>query len=145
MSNADSAQFRNTMTYFYSRSDSAFSVVNQLNPAYAGSFIWRGRIHAILDSEATKSIAKEMYEKALAILEKTDPSKNKKSIVECYKYLGSYYYLGYERFYKTDRKLASQLRSKSLECFAKIIILDPEDEQAKEVTKKLELPVTNPN
>ncbi len=140
MSESGSSPFRKSMTYYYSRSDSAFSIVNQLNAAYAGSFIWRGRIHAILDPEATTTIAKEMYEKALSLLEKTEPSKNKKSIVECYKYLGSYYYLGFERFYRTDKKMASEMRSKSLQCFAKIIVLDPEDEQAKEVIKKLEYP-----
>jgi tetratricopeptide (TPR) repeat protein len=133
----DKPNFWEKMKYYYTKADSAFTVVSQLNPDYAGSYIWKGRIQSILDPEASTTIAKEAYLKALSLLEKTDQAKNQKSIIECYKYLGSYYYLGYERNYKTDKKLAEEMKAKSIDSFTKIKDLDPTDPQANEVLKKI--------
>ena len=116
-------------------------MVAKLNPEYAGSYIWKGRIQSILDPEALTTGAKEQYEKALLILEKADEAKNKKQIVECYKYLGSYYYLAYDRLYKSDKKLSGEMRLKTIECFTKIKELDPADAQEKEVLSKLNMGV----
>jgi tetratricopeptide (TPR) repeat protein len=133
----DSSSIKKAVISLYINADSAMTAVTKLNPEYAGSYIWKGRIQSILDPEALTTGAKEQYEKALLILEKADPAKNQKSIVECYKYLGSYYYLAYERLYKSDKKMAGEMRLKTIECFTKISALDPTDEQAKEVLRKL--------
>jgi tetratricopeptide (TPR) repeat protein len=135
----DSQHVKMSMTLYYSKADSAFSAINQLNPEYAGGYIWKGRIQSILDPEALTSGAKDAYQKALTILEKSDSEKNKKSILECYKYLGSYYYLGYERSFKTDKQNSAMMRSKSIECFKKIRELDPEDKQAIEVLNEMKI------
>ena len=136
----DSTAESKAMKKFYSRADSTFTVVTQLNPEYAGGYIWKGRILSTIDPDAETTDAKDAYQNALAILLKSEPAKNQKSIIECYRYLGSYYYLGYERFFKTDKKLAAEMRSKSVEYFAKIAELDPLDVQAKEVLLKMEHP-----
>ena len=125
------------MILFYTKADSAFTVVNKLNSDYAWGYIWKGRTHATLDPDAITTEAKEAYQNALALLEKSDPEKNRKSIIECYRYLGSYYYLGYDRLYKSNKKAAGEMRDKTIECFTKILKLDPSDVQAKEVNSKL--------
>jgi tetratricopeptide (TPR) repeat protein len=134
---ADSNAVKNEMQVNYLKADSAFTVVSRLNAAYAGGYIWKGRIQSILDPEAATFAAKENYQKALEILEKGDLSRNQKSIIECYKYLGSYYYLGYERFYLSDKVQSAGMRSKCIECFTKILSLDPADPQAKDVLSKM--------
>ena len=133
----DSTAIRKSMVRYYSRADSTFAMVNQLNPEYAGAYVWRGRIQSILDPDALATGAKEMYEKALSILEKSELAKNQKTIIECYRYLGSYYYLGYERFLRKDKVLATEMKTKSMDCFTKISTLDPADNQAKEVLSKI--------
>jgi tetratricopeptide (TPR) repeat protein len=137
----DSSSIRNAIISLYINADSAMATVIKLNSEYAGSYIWKGRIQSILDPEALTTGARDQYQKALLILEKADPAKNQKSIVECYKYLGSYYYLAYERLYKSDKRLAGEMRLKTIECFTKIKELDPADAQAKEVLSKLKIGV----
>jgi tetratricopeptide (TPR) repeat protein len=134
---SDSAKVKRSMTLFYTKADSAFTEVTKLNSDYAGSFLWKGRIQATLDPSASTTAAKEAYQNALVLLEKADPEKNRKSIIECYRYLGSYYYLGYDRLYKSDKIASGEMRSKMIECFAKILKLDPSDAQAKDVLLKI--------
>ncbi len=135
--NSDSSEAKKSMILFYTKADSAFTVVTKLNSDYAGGFIWKGRIHATLDPDAITTEAKDAYQNALVLLEKADPEKNRKSIIECYKYLGSYYYLGYDRLYKSDKKAAGEMRQKTIECFNEILKLDPSDVQAKDVLFKM--------
>ncbi len=136
----DSTAESKTMKKFYSRADSAFTIVTQLNPEYAGGYMWKGRILSTIDPDAETTDAKDAYQNALAILLKSEPAKNSKSIIECYRYLGSYYFLSYERFFKTDKKRAAEMRSKTIEYFTKITELDPVDTQAKEVLLKMKQP-----
>ncbi len=133
---ADSAAVKENMKIFFLKADSAFTVVNLLGTDYAGGFIWKGRMQSLLDPEAENTGAKEAYEKALAILSKGDSAKNRSSIIECYKYLGSWYFLAYERLFKSDKPKSAEMRAKSIEFFTKISGLDPNDAQAKEVLKK---------
>jgi tetratricopeptide (TPR) repeat protein len=136
---ADSIAVKKRVQLFYTKADSAFNVVCKLNESYAGGYIWKGRIQSILDPEAGTTAAKENYQKALSILEKGDVAKNQKSIIECYKYLGSYYYLGYERYYQSDKVRAAEMRSKCIDSFTRIKSLDPADPQAIEVLSKMKL------
>lgn len=134
---SDSAEVKKSMILCYVKADSAFTVVTKLNSDYAGGFIWKGRINATLDPDAITTEAKDAYQNALVLLEKADPEKNRKSIIECYRYLGSYYYLGYDRLYKSDKKAAGVMRDKTLDCFTRIIEIDPSDRQAKEVLSNM--------
>jgi tetratricopeptide (TPR) repeat protein len=133
----DSIVVRNEMMVNYLKADSAFTIVSRLNAAYAGGYIWKGRIQSILDPEAKSAAAKENYQKALELLEKGDAAKNQKSIIECYKYLGSYYFLGYERYFQTDKKLSGEMRNLCIEYFSNIKRLDPTDVQAIDVLTKM--------
>jgi len=123
----------------FQKADSAFTKVTVLNPKYAGGFIWKGRINSLLDTESTTDSAKEAYEKALTLLEAGDAAKNRKSIIECYRYLGSYYFLNSERLVKTDNAQSESLKAKSVDCFKKILALDPTDAQALEVIRQLKI------
>jgi tetratricopeptide (TPR) repeat protein len=134
---SDYTEVKKSMTRFYTKADSAFTVVTKLNSDYAGGFIWKGRIHATLDPDAITSEAKDAYQNALDIMKKEGSEKNRKSIIECYRYLGSYYFLGYDRLYKSDNKTAGEMRSKMIESFTEILKLDPSDVQAKDVLFKL--------
>jgi len=135
----DSVNIRETKRLYYHYADSAFTMVTILNPRYAGGFIWKGRINSLLDPEALTNIAKESYEKASSILESGDSNKNRRSLIECYKYLGSYYFLNGERFIKTDKKQSDSLRATSINYFRKILKLDPNDAQALDVFRKLKI------
>ena len=123
----------------FQKADSAFTKVTVLNPLYAGGFIWKGRINSLLDTESTTDSAKEAYEKALTLLEAGDAAKNRKSIIECYRYLGSYYFLNSERLTKTDNQQSEALKAKSVDSFTEILALDPADAQALEVIRQLKI------
>lgn len=133
----DSIAVDGNIKKYYTEADSAFTRVTQLSPDYAGGYIWKGRIGSLLDPEAQTTGARESYEKALALLEKGDADKNRKSIIECCKYLGSYYYFAYERLLKTDNQQAAAMKVQSTVYFTKIAEMDPNDAQAKEVLSKL--------
>ena len=126
------------------KADSAFTMVSVLNPQYAGGFWWKGRMQSRLDPDVLTTVGKEAYEKALAIFEAGDPVKNRKAIIECYKYLGSYYFLSSERIVKTDKKESEVLKQTSIDFWRKILLLDPTDAQALDVFKKLKLPLPTP-
>lgn len=96
--------------------DSLFAYVAEKAPdSYLGSF-WRARVNSALDSESAEGLAKPYYEAAAAILEKNS-GKNVRLLVECYSYLGYYYYL---------KKEIPQ----SQEYWNKILDIDPQNEIA---------------
>ena len=66
-------------------------------------------------------------------------AKNRRSIIEVYKYLGSYYYLNSDRLVKDDKTKAEALRTTSIDYFRKILALDPGDAQSLEVFRKLKI------
>jgi tetratricopeptide (TPR) repeat protein len=134
---ADSTTILSSKREYFQKADSAFTRVTTINPQYAGGFIWRGRVNSLLDSEAITTLAKESYQKALVLLEAGDALKNRKSIIECYKYLGSYYFLNSERLIKTDKKQSLAYKATSIDFFKKILALDPSDAQALEVMRQL--------
>jgi len=137
---ADSSQVKELKVLYFQKADSAFMKVTDLNAQYAGGFIWKGRINSLLDPEAMTPIAKESYEKALTILEAGDAAKNRKSMIECYRFLGSYYFLNSERLVKTDKQKSDALKATSIGYFRKILILEPADAQVLEVFKQLKIP-----
>jgi len=136
---ADSTMVNVTKRSYFQKADSAFAIVNELNPQYYGGFMWKGRINSLLDPEAMTDHAKDAYEKALLILEAGDVAKNRRSIIEVYKYLGSYYYLNSDRLVKADKTKAETLRTTSIDYFRKILALDPADAQSLEVFRKLKI------
>lgn len=134
---SDSTAVRDTMRIWFQKADSAFTKVTELSPEYVGAYILKARAEVYLDPERVDSTWKVSYEKALALLEKGDLEKNRKSMIECYKYLGSYAYLTYDRLYKTDKQQSEEQKKATLEYFEKVLQLDPTDEQAAYVIKVL--------
>lgn len=136
----DSLAMRKAATTCLILADSAFTVVTRLNTGYAGGFLWKGRVMAILHPDGDNAAAKDAYATALEILLKGDPENNKKMIIECYRYLGYFYFMEYERMYRTNKQQSAGPRSKSAGYFSKIIQLDPADRQANAVIQKMKQP-----
>ena len=136
---ADSVAVNALKRSSYQKADSSFAIVTSLNDKYAGGFIWRGRMNSFLDPEAEGTLAKESYEKALAIYEAGDAVKNRRSIIECCRFLASYYYLNSEKILKTDKEKSAALKTSSVDYFRKILLIDPTDAQGIEVFKKLKI------
>jgi tetratricopeptide (TPR) repeat protein len=135
----DSTSVLDSKKMYFLKADSAFTTVTLLSPQYAGGFYWKGRMEAALDPLVENNFAKESYEKALAILQTGDTIKNRKLVIECYKYLGFYDFMTGERLAKTDKSQSEALKASSIDYFRKILALDPNDSQALEVFKRLKV------
>lgn len=122
LSTADSTLFKEKRIQFCQKADSAFAYVAEKAPdSYLGNF-WRARTNAILDPETEQGLAKPYYEAAAETLLKKNNDKDKALLVECYSYLGYYYYL-------------QQKIDDSKQYWAKILELDPENKIATEAMK----------
>jgi len=141
---ADSVSVKQSINKYLLKADSSFTMVTTLSPEYPGGYYWKGRMQSRLDPEVLTPVGKDAYEKALSLFS-VDPVKNRKSMIECYKYLGSYYFLNSERIVKTDKKESEVLKSTSIDYFKKILLMDPADAQALEVFKKLKIPIPTGN
>lgn len=76
---------------YYKSADSLFQKVSTMVPdSYLGSF-WQGRVNALIDANSELGLAKQYYETAATLLEKDN--NNIQSRIECYRYLGYYYYI----------------------------------------------------
>lgn len=128
---------RALMTKYYNSADSSFAITNELSPSFATAYIWRGRIQSILDPEAKLQLAKGFYEKSVEVLSAAaDKGKLKKSFIECYNYLGSYYYFQSERTKGDELK---QNLTQSISYFEKVLELDPADIKTKDKIEKLKV------
>lgn len=112
--------------YFNKRfveADTSFAMLVKAEPDLATGYLFRARTNASLDSTSEKGLAKPFYEKLLTLIE-SDTAKYRREIVESYSYLGFYSYL------QKDIPLAKSY-------YQKVLVLDPENPQAKEAVKKL--------
>ena len=107
----------------YMDADSSFAMLIQSKPDLPTGYLFRARADASLDSTSEKGLAKPFYEKLLTLIE-NDTAKYRREIVESYSYLGYYAYL------QKDIPLAKSY-------YQKVLVLDPENPQAKEAVKKL--------
>ncbi|MBK9270914.1 MAG: tetratricopeptide repeat protein [Saprospiraceae bacterium] len=107
----------------YNLADSSFAKVVTSTPAYAQGWLMRARCNTALDSAQLNGFAKPFYEKYEEIAS-ADPEKNKKNLIEAFRYLGTYF------VQRDDYK-------SSLAYFEKIIALDPADKEAENAIKIL--------
>jgi Tfp pilus assembly protein PilF len=133
---SDSTSVRDSMKTWFIKADSLFAKVTRLDSTYYGGFLFKGRMDNYLDPNVEKDDAKTSYEKLLAILEK-DPSKNKGYIIEAYKYLGYYYYMKSEQVDGSDKAQQEQLKNTAKDYWMKILAIDPNDAQAKQVIEEM--------
>ena len=103
----------------YTKSDSAFVKVTELSPNSQVGFLWRGRCNSNIDSTGAQQLAKPYYEKCIE-LASVDVTKNKKDIIESYKYLGWL-------------SIQNNKDAEGIDYYKKVLELDPADEQAKSV------------
>lgn len=97
------------------KADSMFSVVAEKAPSKPLGNFWRARANSAIDQETTLGLAKPYYEAALALYEQDN--KDTKKIIECYSYLGYYYFVKNEM-------------AKSKEYWNKILAIDPSNDTA---------------
>jgi len=110
----------------YAKADSAFTKVISIKPDYADGYYWKANADVQLDPEAKDTLAKYNYEKYISFAELT-PDKNKKNLIPSYNYLAKYWI-------KQDNT------PKAKEYLNKIIALDAENKEAKEILKQMEAP-----
>ncbi|MFN7115873.1 MAG: tetratricopeptide repeat protein [Saprospiraceae bacterium] len=73
----------------YAFADSTFAKLTALSPTYLTGHLMRAKCNAPLDPDLKLGLAKPHYEKVIE-LGAAEPTKNKKSLIEAYKYLGYY-------------------------------------------------------
>jgi hypothetical protein len=122
---------------YFMQADSCFEKVSELSSKSYLGYLWRARTLQLLDPEAVTDSAKIMYEKVMSIIEAGDPKKNKREVIESYRYFGSYYFFKCDRELKTDMKSSQADKKISKGYFEKILELDPNDQQAKTVLQAL--------
>ena len=110
----------------YAKADSAFAKVNELKPDFAEAFFQRGLSVAAMDPEFKTPVAKDYWEKFISMTE-SNPDKYKKMLITTYNNLAIYYI-------KQDNN------AKAKENLNKILVLDPENKDAKEYIKKIDAP-----
>ncbi len=110
----------------YSTADSIFSKVCEVQPNWAPGFLMKAKTSANLDPTSTEGRAFPFYEKyvSLAEADSANPDKYKAGLLESYRYMGYYYFL------KKDN-------TTSKEFWRKVLVIDPNDKQAKDVLKDL--------
>jgi tetratricopeptide (TPR) repeat protein len=109
----------------------AFSdVVTRKPDTYLG-YLWLATINSLVDSynqlrdKPMTGVAKPYYEEALQyMLENNADGRRNNDIIQCYRYLASYYYT------LNDLNLVG-------ECYEKILAIDPDNEQAKKTLDML--------
>jgi tetratricopeptide (TPR) repeat protein len=123
--------FRLGQAYFqlkrYGAADSAFTKVTEAQPKMVTGYSWRAKANSNLDPDSKLGMAKPFYEKVIELCEADEATKTKykKDVVDAYKYLGAYYFL-----VANDKKTA-------ISWWEKVLVLAPEDEQAKKVLADL--------
>lgn len=76
----------------FSKADSAFKRLTQLNATWPWGYTWRGRTNSILDPKATSDSTKTYYEKVIQLVKPEERTGTyKPNIIEANEYLGYYY------------------------------------------------------
>ena len=116
------------LAYYYAdqdlKADSVFVKVLEVTPDHANSWLMRARIGNAMDTtETTQYLAKVPYENYIRLAE-VDTVKNKKNLIDAYKYLGVYW------VQKGDN-------TQGMSYFEKVLVLDPTDAETLEYVRIL--------
>jgi tetratricopeptide (TPR) repeat protein len=107
----------------YVKSDTAFSNLIKVKADFVTAWIYRGRNNVALNPDNT-AVAKPYYEKAIELITTApnfDPKKLNRDLIEAYKYMGDYYFT------------VANDKATSKGYWEKVLELDPNDKQAKDV------------
>jgi hypothetical protein len=114
-----------------------FARVSEMSPGNHLGWFWQARTQALKDPESEAGLAKPYYEKALVLMEPS-PDKFRKETMEALKYLGYYYYLGFEQASLQAKKAEIPVfRDSSLLYWNRVIVIDPSDKQAADAINAL--------
>ncbi len=108
----------------FTKADTCFSKLCQLNAAYPMGYFWRGKVNVQIDPKDEKALAKPHYEKALTMVKPEEKITYKSNIIEANSYLGSHF------TFSKEKDLA-----KAKECFKAIQELDPTNKAAADFFK----------
>jgi hypothetical protein len=122
----------------YKQADASFSNLIRLKPDSYLGYLFRARTRARLDPETITGYAREDYEKTFSLLEPGDKVKNKKYLLECYRYLAYYFYMMNEKGLQQSDPNAPSNITNSLLYWKKILELEPQDIQALTAIENLE-------
>lgn len=113
-----------SITEKFQEADTVYSELVAQYPTNIQVAVESARVKANIDSTQEQGLAKPLYEKIIE-LGTTAPEKNKVYLIEAYKYMGAYYAI-------TENNV-----NKGKEYFQKVLTLNPNDEQAKEVLESI--------
>ena len=114
------------------RADEAFAVVSERIPESHLGPLFRARVNSLRDPEATAGLARPYYEKvAEIVLGRENPVKERRELVESYRYLSYYYYVKY------DARKQTADRDAALDYCARILELDPDNDVAHQLQDAL--------
>ncbi|MDR2086070.1 MAG: tetratricopeptide repeat protein [Dysgonamonadaceae bacterium] len=121
------------LNFYIEKGNYAFTEVIRLRPESFLGYLYRARIHSVLDAveqartEKVKGIALPYYEEAIGImLTKNEDGARNNDLLEAYRYLGSYYYVQKDK-------------AKAGEYYKKILEIDPANAGAKAVLDDLKI------
>lgn len=114
-----------TYTEQYAQADTVYTKLIEQYPTNSAVVALGAGVKANLDPHSETWLAKPLYEKVIE-LATADPTKtSKKDLITAYKYMGSYYAIKEANMKKGE------------EYFDKVLTLDPNDKQAKEVKQAI--------
>ena len=109
----------------YSKADSVFSIYEQKYPDQVYGYLYRAKCNALIDTSMELGLAIPHYEKLIEVASR-DSLRNRSILLRALGYLGTY-----KANIKKDY-------SASLECFDRILEMDPSNEDAAKYAKILE-------
>ncbi|MDB5233066.1 MAG: hypothetical protein JWR44_59 [Hymenobacter sp.] len=104
----------------YTQADSVYNIILTAKPTYAPGYLARARVNSLRDADGKQGLAKPYYDKYIELskAEGADPTKFKEGLV------AAYGYIGLNNYQKGDKAAA-------LANFQQVLVLDPENEGAK--------------
>ncbi|MDR3235509.1 MAG: hypothetical protein LBT48_02130 [Prevotellaceae bacterium] len=126
MASADSVK----LAVLASKADSTFASLAAIVPDSHLGYFWQARTQSLLDPLITQGLAQPHYEKVIELVVE-QPDKYKSVLLECYKYLGYYYYVKAAEIVKTNNNKVNEAARveylKAKEYFSKALELNPAD------------------
>lgn len=114
-----------TYTEQYKEADTVYTTLVAAYPTNSALVALAAGIKANLDPNSETWIAKPLYEKVIELATAEPAKTTKKDLITAYKYMGSYYAIKEGNLKKGE------------EYFDKVLALDPNDKQAKEVKQAI--------
>lgn len=118
----------------YEKADSVFGIYATKYPDQSFGYYWRARSNAAIDTAMETGIAIPHYENLIAVASKdTANANNKKWLIQAY---------GYVAAYKVNKEKEYE---EALECYDKILALDPANNDAVRYKELLEKMIDSPS